>query len=199
MIQNLTDDLALQFDIPENSGVLVAEVDIGSAANRAGLKTGDVIIKFGSKAISDTSQLRNIVSGTAPGTEVNMKILRKKNDMNLIVRIAAEDAEETPANPVSRNEGSFLDRIGISVQNIDQPFSETFGIKSGVAVTQIHEGSPAAFAGIMPFDVIIEANHKQIPDVKQLKRVLEKSRDQDSVLFLLKRQNAGLYMAIQTK
>lgn len=199
VIQNLTDDLALQFDIPENSGVLVAEVDIGSAANRAGLKTGDVIIKFGSKAISDTSQLRNIVSGTAPGTEVNMKILRKKNDMNLIVRIAAEDAEETPANPVSRNEGSFLDRIGISVQNIDQPFSETFGIKSGVAVTQIHEGSPAAFAGIMPFDVIIEANHKQIPDVKQLKRVLEKSRDQDSVLFLLKRQNAGLYMAIQTK
>ena len=85
------------------------------------------------------------------------------------------------------------------MQTIDKSASETLEIKSGVIVTQIHEASPAAFAGIMHFDVIIEANHKKIQDVKELKCFLEKSRNQESVLFLLKRQNVGLYMAIQTE
>ena len=199
IIQDLNDDLARQFETPENSGVLVAEVEKSSPADRAGLKVGDIIVKFGTRQVSDSSQLRNIVSQTAPGTEVNMRVLRSKNEINLIAKIAPEEVVEIPAATLSRIEGSFLDRIGISVQNIDKSFAETFGVDRGAVVTQIHEGSPAAFAGIMPFDVIIEANHKKIQDVKDLKSVLNKSRDQDSVLFLLKRQNAGLYMAIHTK
>lgn len=199
IIQDLNDDLARQFETSENSGVLVAEVEKNSPADRAGLKAGDIIVKFGTEVVSDSSQLRNTVSQTAPGTEINMRILRKKNEMNLIVKIAPEEVEETPVATLSRIEGSFLDRIGISVQNIDKSFRETFGVKNGAVVTQIHEGSPAAFAGLMPFDVIIEANHKKIEDVKDLENVLGKSRDQESVLFLLKRQNAGLYMAIHTR
>lgn len=199
VIQDLNDDLARQFETQENSGVLVAEVEKNSAADRAGLKAGDIIVKFGTQPITETAQLRNIVSQTPPGTEINLRIIRNKNEMNLIVKVAPEETEEIPAATLSRVEGSFLDRIGISVQNIDKSFSETFGVKSGVVVTQIHEGSPAAFAGVMPFDVIIEANRKKINSVKDLKEVLQKSRDQESVLFLLKRQNVGLYIAIHTR
>ncbi len=199
VIQDLSDDLALQFDLQENSGVLVSEVETDSPANRAGLKPGDVIIRFNEISIGDSSQLRNLVSNSAPGTGINLKIIRNKNEISLIAKVGAENEEPVSTENLSEKKEGFLDRIGLSVENIDKAFVDNFNMDSGAVVTKIHEASPAAFAGLLPTDVIIEANHKKVQNVKDLKNILDKSKNQDSVLLLVKRQNIGLYFAIQTR
>lgn len=199
VIQDLNDDLARQFDLAENAGVLISNVQDNSPAQKAGLKPGDIIIKYGNLNISDSSQLRNLVASTTPGTEVNIKILRDKIELNIKVQIAAEEPETLATSITGPAKGGFLQRVGINVHNIDNYFSELYGIKNGAVITEIFEGSPAAFAGVQPNDVIIEANHKEVNNVGELHSILGNSEKKDSVLFLIKRQEMNLYVAIQTK
>lgn len=199
VIQDLHDELARQFAMPENSGVIVADIEDDSAAERAGLKPGDVITKYGNRQISDSSQFRNLVAASLPGTEVNIKLFRNNNKMNLIAKIGIDAPEEPQEVTSYQNSGSFLERIGISVQNIDRRIAESLNVEKGAVITQIHDGSPAQFAGIMPFDVIIEVNRKKIKDVSELKKVLEKAKDQNAALFLIKRNSLGMYIAVQTR
>lgn len=199
IIQDLNDDLAKQFDLKENSGVLVADVQKNSAAQEAGLKSGDVITKYDGKNVTDSSELRNLVASTAPGSEVKLKILRNKKEINLSTQISAEASESIAAAAQSPQRGNFLDRIGISVRDIDSSRGPATETKNGAVVVDVHDGSPAAFAGIQPYDIIIEANHKAVKNVTDLQDILKSAKDQDSVLFLIKRQNASLYVAIQIK
>lgn len=199
VIQDLTDDLAKQFDLKENDGVLVSEVQEDSAAQKAGIKSGDVIVKYGDKNVTNSSELRNLVSSTAPGNEVKIKVLRNKKELTVTAKVDVETGESPPVPVSNEKTENFLNQIGISVRDINRSLAESLKIKNGVVVTEVEYGSPAAFAGILPYDVIIEANRNEVKNTKDLQNILNKSKNQNSVLFLIKRQNVSLFIAIQLR
>ncbi|MFZ3231420.1 MAG: Do family serine endopeptidase [Pseudobdellovibrio sp.] len=199
IIQNLNDQLAEQFNVKENSGVLIADVQSGSAAQNAGLKTGDIILKYENKDVSDTAELRNLVAATAPGKEVKISILRNGKLQSITAEVDKDNFELSAAEKINQHEGNTIDRIGISIHDIDESVSKAIGIQKGVLVADVIGGSPASMAGIEPNDIIVEANHKVVKNAKELLSILENSKNKDSVLFLIKRQNASLFVAIQLR
>lgn len=189
VIQDLNPELAKQFKIPSNKGVLVAEVQSGTPAQKAGLKAGDVITRFADKEVGSATELRKWVSNSAPGAQVKLKILRAGKERSLVAVIGRQSFD-TQVENVPEPEENSLDQIGMSVRDM--------GSKKGVLVSEVQIGSPAALAGILPGDVITEANHKSVRDIKDLQAILKRSKDPRDFLFLIKRKDISLFVAIQT-
>lgn len=188
VIQDLSPELAKQFRIEAHKGVLVAEVQEKTPAQKAGLKAGDVITRYGEKDVVSSSELRKWVSGTIPGTQVKLKILRAGKERTLTAVISKQAIEAPPEKAPTPEENS-LAQIGMSIRDR--------GEKKGALVTEVQGGSPAALAGIQSGDVIIEANHKSVRNAKDLQSILGRSKEQGSFLFLIKRRDMSLFVAIQ--
>jgi serine protease Do len=164
-IQDLTAELAKEFEAPDTRGALVTQVEPKGAADEAGLKTGDVIIEFDGKAVTDSRQLRLLVAHTAPGRKVELKALRQAKTRNFQVTLKelpgtqtarGEDAPDEKPNEVLRN---------VAVRNLTPALRRQFDIPehvTGALVSEVPPDSPAYEAGLRPGDVVMEVNQKSI-------------------------------------
>lgn len=186
MIQPVTPELAKEFNLPQPSGALVGEVNRRSPAERAGLKSGDVIVEFDGRKVEDSRQLRLLVAQTAPGTTVRLKLIRDGRPEEIKVTL-----EEMPAGGLSRGErgpgglrrGQGTDALdGVTVDDLDARTRRQFGIPPGVRgviVTEVEPRSPAASAGLQPGDVIQEINRQPVEsadEAVELSRRIEDRR-----------------------
>lgn len=191
--QDISAELAKQFKIEANRGVLVADVQKGSSAEKAGLKSSDVILKYGDREIKSASELRNFVADSTPGSKIAIKILRNGSARTLTAVIDSQSLEPPWASIPEKNDGILtFDKIGISVRDVDRT-------NKGAMITEIENGSPAAFAGLYPGDIIIEVNHKPLRDAADLRKIIDHSKDKSSVLFLIKRKNISLFVVIEIR
>lgn len=194
MIQTVTDDLAQAFDLPKNTdGVIVSDVQPDSPAQTAGLRRGDVIISLGGKPVSSASGLRNRVAMTAPGTTVEMGILRNGDEQTIEVELGElpSEAAAAPGAPPK----SELD--GLTLAPIDPDLRQRFNIPSsiarGVIVANVDPASPAAQMGLRPGDVILEVNRQRVDSLDSFSQAYQK-RDK-RVLFLVYRDGGTLFLA----
>jgi serine protease Do len=96
--QEIEGQLAKYFKLAGDEGILVAEVEDEGPAAKAGMKAGDVILKFGSASISDSSQMRRAVADAEAGSEVTIQVQREGRTLDLKVKLAGEkDKERRPA------------------------------------------------------------------------------------------------------
>ena len=96
-IQNITDDTAKALELKEKNGILVSNVKAGSAADKAGVKRGDIITAINGEKIEDSNVLRNKVAGTLPGTEIKLTVVRDGKELELTAKLdefEAADAKE---------------------------------------------------------------------------------------------------------
>jgi len=198
IIQDITDDLAEQFKLANNKGALVAQVNKDSPAEKAGVKTGDVIIKYRGKLVADTRELRNAVAATAPGTKAELTVLRDGKEKTLTVTIG----KLTPEQLASLEGGgdNTLEKFGLTVQPLTPELADEFGYKNekGVLITEVEPDSPAGVANLRRGDLIVEANRQPVATVSELRDALAKSKD--SVLLLVKRQGgASLFVVLRVK
>ncbi|PWU19668.1 MAG: peptidase S1 [Verrucomicrobia bacterium] len=175
-IQPLTTELAKEFNLPdESSGVLVGGVSAGSAAEKAGLREGDVITDLDGKKVTDPSKLRLLVAQTAPGTQVTLRILRgapgEKSLQKTITARLGELPQQVMASGRSRGSqgrpgSANIDALeGVSVADIDSAARHEYGIPSGMKgalVVNVDPGSAAADTGLQTGDVILEINRHQL-------------------------------------
>ncbi len=196
MIQPITPEIAEALSLESRSGALIADVTKDSPAEKAGLQRGDIIIEFDGKKIDDYHTLPQIVAGTPVGKRVNVKIIREGKIKELMINVAEMppevSGEETTEETVSQE-------IGISVSDITVELAQRYNIreKEGVVVTDVTAGSISDMAGIQIGDLIIEVNKRQIKNTRDFHRELLKVGKGKSVLFLIKRGNATIYVALR--
>jgi Do/DeqQ family serine protease len=154
-IYNVTPDIAKEFGLTESSGALVAGVAQGSAADRAGVKTGDIITSINSVTMKDAAELRNTIGMLRVGDKVEIGLLRDGKPRKVTALIAERGDLET-ANAVDINKG--LDGAELSDAS-----------DGGILVKTVQEGSPAAQNGLRANDLIVGVGRTPVTNSKAFK------------------------------
>jgi serine protease Do len=190
--QELTPELAQSFGLKDDKGALVAQVTPDSPAQKAGLKQGDMIVKFNGEPIDAIVPFRNKIAMTVPGTTVELTIIRDGKEKVFPVTIEKMPSPEQVA--ASRPEG--VDKLGVTVVTLTKEMADQYGYQGekGVLVTQVDPGSVAARAGIRPGILVQEVNRKRIRDTNEFKQAVE---GKTTVLLLVKDKRGSQYVALQ--
>jgi len=198
-IQDLNDTLASQFKAKDINGALVSQVNNDTPAAKAGLKSGDVIIRYGGKTIANTHDLRKFVAETAPDTKVAVTVLRDGKDVNLDVTVGKMPTQALASNaPTENAEPGNVQHFGMEVQPLTPDLAQQFGYKNdqhGVIIGGVEPGSAAAAANLQTGDLIVEADRKPVNNVDDLRSALASKKD--VALLLVKRHDASLYVTLK--
>jgi len=194
-IQEVTPALAKSFDLKEKNGALVAQVVSGSPAEKAGIEQGDVVVEFDGKEVTDSKDLPRIVASTPIGKAVTIKLLRNGKALDRQVKVGEMEEKVEVAKAPSHKS------LGITVQNLTPEIAKGLGLKkdTGVVVTRVEPGSPAADAGIQAGDVVQEVNRKAVKNVEDFVQKVDKAKGQDNVLLLIQRGQNNLFAALTLK
>jgi serine protease Do len=199
-IQDLTKALADQFGLSDTKGALVSQVTKGSPAEKAGIQAGDVIVGFNGKDIIDSTRLRNLVAATAPQNQAKVDLIRDGTKQTVNVTLGTLSSE-TSASAESNNteNGDQLSKLGITAQPLTPELAEQFGIqnRSGVMISDVKPGSPAARANLQAGDVITEVNRKPVSSVDDLRNAMSGAKN--SVLLLINRKGSSVFVALPVK
>jgi serine protease Do len=193
-IQEIDYEIAKSLGLKEVAGALIADVVEDTPADKAGLKTGDVVLKVDGKKIHTSSELRNTISAHRPGDKVTLMLLRGGKEKNIDVIL-----EELPENLNQAMESKTVqDGPGFSVQDLDKNLAARYGIKKdeGVVITEVQPGSEAAKKGLRPGDIILQVGDKEISSVREFDKVFEKYEKGDTVLLFIQRKNLKLFVAL---
>ncbi len=196
VIQEVSPDLAKQFNLPNTNGALVSQVNPNSPAARAGLKGGDEIVRFDGHSIGNTRDLRNLVAATAPGTKVPLEIIRDGQQERLTVTIGRLTSTVAAATP-DRSGANELAKLGLRVQTLTPELANRYGLEEdqGVVITNIQEGSAASLADLQAGDIVVQANRKPVNSVAELENVVASAKNQ--ILLLISRQGTSAYVVLQ--
>jgi Do/DeqQ family serine protease len=176
-IYSLTPDIAKEFGLTETSGALVAGVAPGSAADHAGVKTGDIITSINGIPMKDAGELRNTIGMLRVGDKVEIGLLRDGKPRK-VTALIAERNEIEAANAAEINKG--LDGAELA----DAPEG------SGVVVKTVQEGSPAAQNGLRANDLIVGVGRTPVTNSKSFKEAAKNA----SVLVLNVRRGSTVQL-----
>ena len=202
IIQNIDQDLKEQFKLATTKGAVVSQVNKDSAAEKAGIKVGDVIVRYNGKEIEDVSVLRNIVAGTAPGTKVDVVVMRDGREKTLTAKLGELPSDDTEAAGKGGEGEASSTALGISVEGLTSANAKQFGFEKedqGVVVREVEDSSQAAEAGLRVGDLITEVNREKVASVQEFNDALKQAKDKSSVLMLIKAKGASRFVIIKRK
>jgi serine protease Do len=194
-IQEVTPGLAKSFNLKEKKGALVAQVISGSPAEKAGIEQGDIIVEFDGKEVNDSKDLPRMVASTPVGKAVTIKLIRNGKFLDRQMKVGEMEEKVEVAEAPSHKS------LGITVQNLTPEIARGLGLKkdTGVVVTRVESGSPAADAGIQTGDVVHEVNRKPVKNVEDFVQKVDQAKGQDNILLLIQRGQNNLFAALTLK
>ncbi len=189
MIQDITPELAKTFELETTKGVLISEVTKGSPAEKAGLARGDVIVEFNGHPVQKVGSFRNEVALVAPGTRVNMTVIRHGRRKPIAVKVGKLPTGKQTASTQS----DILDKLGLTVETLTRDLAEQLGYRgeTGVVVTQVASDSAAALSGIRPGVLIQEVNRKRVHNIEEFDDAVAQTANKGVVLLLVKDGESG--------
>jgi serine protease Do len=202
LIQPVTQEFAEQFKVKVHNGVLVREVRDNTPAAKAGVQPGDVILQFAGHPVNNPHELQNLVEESAIGSSHPMVLLRDGKEMTVNVTCKELPADATASLGSSshsdRGSSSTFEQLGIQTETLTSALAEQLGIKadSGVAITEVRPGSPAAMAGLSKGMVITQANRKAVKSPADLRKALESRPLSEGIVLLMVRTEEGNRMVM---
>jgi serine protease Do len=188
-IQNVNQSLAQSFKLSAPSGALVAQVEPDSAAARAGIKAGDVILKYNGTAIVDSGQLSVRVSATAPGEKVTLEVMREGKPMSINATLGSAGNATLAKNGDASSAGSHL---GMKLRPLTPEERSQAGVSSGLLVEE--SSGHAAEAGIQEGDVVLSVNGTPVESIAQLRGLLHDHDNQ--VALLIQRGDTRIFVPV---
>lgn len=196
MIQNITPELKAKLGLSTEEGALVSDVVSGGPAEKAGIKRGDVILRFDGKAIRSSSDLPFVVASTPIGKTVTVEVMRDNQRMNLQVKTEELKEEAEAALP-----SKTPPHLGIEVREITPEMAKNYGLSrtSGVIVVRVENGSPAEQAGLAAGDIIVEIDKKPVKDIETLNNLLAGVKEGQTILFLIDRSGTTIFVTLNVR
>ena len=186
-VQTVSSDMAQSLGLKNPGGVIVSSVTSGSAADRAGIKQGDVITSFDGQPVHDMNMLRNRVAAAGPGSNADLTIVRDGSEKHMTVKL-----DELTADHLARNGGDEGDNsgdksaLGVAIQPSDK----------GLVVEDVDPNGRAADAGIQQGDIIKSVNRTPVKSIDDLRSALKKTTDKPALL-LIQRQDAQIFVTVR--
>jgi len=194
-LKDVTSEKAREMKLPGEYGALVAGVDEDSAAAKAGLQKGDVIVEFAGERVRSAAQLRRLIRETPPGRTLSLQVIRDGQARTLSAKLQAHtnnfhfQAPDVNIPQIEINPGlmaPFNNRnftfmfggrptLGVTGEELTSQLAGYFGVKQGkgVLVSEVVAGSPAAQAGLKAGDVIVAVDGKDVATVGELRKAVE--------------------------
>ncbi len=189
MIQEVTPELAGQFEAPEGA-VLISQVLDGSPAEDGGLQRGDIVLELEGDPVDGLSRFRNAIAEMEPGTAVELLISRDGEEMELDVELGSR-----PGEKVSRAAGGTGSvEAGWRLSGLDEDRLDELDIRYGVLVSGVDRSGAAAEAGLRPGDVILEVNRESADSPTRVRQLLQ---PESQNLLLVLRDGNTLYLVLQ--
>jgi serine protease DegQ len=158
-VQDLTPDLAAALELGDLRGALIANVDPGSPAERAGIRVGDVVIAINGRPVQGMTDLRNRIGLTPVGSTIDLTIMRNETEQVITATIEAK----------AYLSDQLVDTAlaGATLRDTTPDEARMVGTRA-VVVESVGANSPAALAGLWPRDVIIAVNRTPVSSTQQL-------------------------------
>ncbi len=199
-IQRVTGDLAKSFGLDSAKGALVSDVIEGTPGHKAGLKAGDIIIKFDGKEIKDSSDLPWYASMAGVGKKVEVEIFRKGKTKTLKIKLEEMPDHIGKKRRLPRKSAEEKGVLGIKVRNIPSERRRSLGLDKkdgGVVVSGIDRSSRAYEAGLRRGYVILRLNDEDISGPEQFIKILKSVKKGTIVRMFVKVRSGSMFLAFK--
>jgi serine protease Do len=201
-IQEVTKELADSFGLAKPNGALVTSVEKGSPADKAGIESGDVIIRFDGKPVLQSSDLPRMVGSTKPGSRSTVQVWRKGNTKDISV-VVGEMPEEKVAGKGGKGgkgaEPATSNKLGLVLSEPSAEQKKQVGVAHGLIVEDVRNGG--ARTELRPGDVILalvsKGVHTEVKTVEQFNGLLAKFDKTSTITLLVRRGDAQTFITIK--
>ncbi len=198
-IQPLTAELAKKFGVAEGEGVLVNEVFEKDPAALAGIKPGDIIVRIDGALVDSPNKLSRLIATLPPGATSRIEVVRDLKHMMMEVPLT-ERREPKVVASLPQQEEKLEVRLGLDLQDLTASLAERFKLPEtkGVLIVKVEPNSLAQAEGLREGDLIKEINRKEVSSVGEVTAVLARSRQGDTLLLRVLRENRAFYVVLKS-
>ena len=200
-IQEVTPEIAEQFDLPEDAkGVLVGDVVKDSPAEKSGIKRGDIITKVNNEEVDSPGELQDKIRDIDINKKASIEVVRDGKTINFIVKIGEMPTVEEEGSEFSK-EKVFSVQTGLKIEAVTPEIAKEVGLPwvKGLVITEIIPGSSADDMGLQPGDIILEANRAEVSTVDEWEKLISKLEPGDTLLLLVFRSGHTYYVPIKVE
>nr|MBQ6739972.1 trypsin-like peptidase domain-containing protein [Synergistaceae bacterium] len=207
-IQNVTPEMAKLNNLKDlEGGVILGDVFKDSAAEKGGLKRGDIITHVNNEKVKDVNWFVQKIRTLAPNSETALKVIRRGKSLNIKIKLdeRPDSADGRSSNNNLNNDdkgeaNKLLEKFGIDdVRELTANLRRQFKLKdnaSGIMIANVTPNSPAALAGLRAGDLLIEVNNHEIKNLSDLKSAVKS--DDDVAILLIERDSSTFFVQIKT-
>ncbi len=197
--QDVSPPLGKILRLPDVKGAIVTDVQSKGSAERAGLKRGDVVVRFDGRDIMDSGQLRNLVAQSPIGSKHRLDLIRDGKLYQAELAIQEAPRERTKKTQAASTASTVHPLAGVVFDDVTPPLARQMDlpVNNGVVVTDIEEGSLAEASGLQPGDVVLELNRQYVNSFANFQRLADPLKPTDLALLLVNRQGNIMYIPIQ--
>ncbi|QDT24064.1 Do family serine endopeptidase [Gimesia chilikensis] len=206
-IQPISNDLSKSFDIKVGQGAIITQVMEDSPADKAELKTGDIILNFAGKDVSGPRNLQGIVEQLSVGKSYTMELLRdgkrvhKQVTMQEMPKSFSVAKNESPLEDSSKGkQKTSVNDLKIEVQPLTKELANQLGYSddvNGVVITSVEPGSAAEEAGLMKGMIIEKIGTTEVTTMDQFNLGLKEAKEKDRVLLLVRNHSGARFVVVQ--